>query len=97
THQTIHVQILSRSIPPAQWDPLPLDRIIPLAPPSSAGAKDGLFCKAVSLFGSFPDYARDSVKGSFPLEEAVIGLQLIHKEKRLFYAPSVPSLGENSQ
>jgi len=37
------------------------------------------------------------LKSSFPLEEAVIGLQLVHKERRLFYAPSVPSLGENSQ
>ena len=97
TEENSLFRVLMRSNPPVQWDPLPLDRIIPLAPPSSAGAKDGLFCKAVSLFGSFPDYARDSVKGSFPLEEAVIGLQLIHKEKRLFYAPSVPSLSENSQ
>ena len=97
TEENSLFRVLMRSNPPVQWDPLPLDRIIPLAPPSSPGAKDGLFCKAVSLFGSFPDYARDSLKGSFPLEEAVIGLQLVHKEKRLFYAPSVPSLGENSQ
>ena len=97
TEENSLFRVLMRSNPPVQWDPLPLDRIIPLAPPSSPGAKDGLFCKAVSLFGSFPDYARDSLKSSFPLEEAVIGLQLVHKERRLFYAPSVPSLGENSQ
>jgi pyrroloquinoline quinone biosynthesis protein B len=97
TEENSLFRVLMRSNPPVQWDPLPLDRIIPLAPPSSPGAKDGLFCKAVSLSGSFPDYAGDSLKGSFPLEEAVIGLQLIHKEKRLFYAPSVPSLSENSQ
>jgi pyrroloquinoline quinone biosynthesis protein B len=97
TEENSLFRVLMRSNPPVQWDPLPLDRIIPLAPPSSPGAKDGLFCKAVSLSGSFPDYARDSPKSSFPMEEAVIGLQLVQKEKRLFYAPSVPSLGENSQ
>ena len=97
TEENSLFRVLMRSNPPVQWDPLPLDRIIPLAPPSSPGAKDGLFCKAVSLSGSFPDYARDSLKSSFPMEEAVIGLQLVQKEKRLFYAPSVPSLGENSQ
>ena len=97
TEENSLFRVLMRSNPPVQWDPLPLDRIIPLAPPSSPGAKDGLFCKAVSLSGGFPDYARDSLKSSFPMEEAVIGLQLVHKEKRLFYAPSVPNLGENSQ
>jgi pyrroloquinoline quinone biosynthesis protein B len=97
TEENSLFRVLMRSNPPVRWEPLPLDRIIPLAPPSSAGAKDGLFCKAVPLAGSFPDYVSDSLKRSFPVEEAVVGLQLIHKEKRLFYAPSVPSLGENSQ
>jgi len=89
-------RVLMRSNPPVQWDPLPLDRIIPLLPLPRPGAKDGLFCKAVSLFGSFPDYARDFFEVQLPLEEAVIGLQLVHKEKRLFYAQR-SSLGENSQ
>jgi len=97
TEENSLFRVLMRSNPPVQWDVLPLDRLIPLAPPSSPGAKDGLYCKAVSLLGSFPDYVHDSLKGGFPLEEAVVGLQLVHKEKRLFYAPSVPSLGENSQ
>jgi pyrroloquinoline quinone biosynthesis protein B len=90
-------RVLARSNPPVRWDTLPLDRLIPLAPPSSAGAKDGLFCKAVPLLGSFPDYVSDSLKGSFPPEEAVIGLQLVHKEKRFFYAPGIQGLGEDWQ
>jgi len=90
TEENSLFRVLMRSNPPVQWDPLPLDRIIPLAP-LLAGAKDGLFCKAVSLFGSFPDYARDSLKSSFPLEEAVIGLQLVHKEKRLSTPPAFPA------
>jgi pyrroloquinoline quinone biosynthesis protein B len=97
TEENSLFRVLARSNPPVRWDSLSLDRIIPLAPPTSPGAKDGLFCKAVPLFGGFPDYVSDSLKGSLPPEEAVIGLQLVHKEKRLFYAPSFSGLGEDWQ
>ena len=97
TEENSLFRVLTRSNPPVRWDTLPLDRLIPLAPPSSPGAKDAFFCKAVPLLGGFPDYVSDSLKGSFPPEEAVIGLQLVHKEKRFFYAPSVPGLGEDWQ
>jgi len=97
TEENSLFRILSRSNPPVQWETLSLDRIIPLAPPSSPGAKDGLFCKAVPLLGGFPDYVSDSLKRSFPPEEAVIGLQLVHKDRRFFYAPIVTGLGESSQ
>ena len=97
TEENSLFRVLTRSNPPVRWDTLALDRLIPLVPPSSLGAKDGLFCKAVPLLGGFPDYVSDSLKGSFPLEEAVIGLQLVHKEKRFFYAPSVPGVGDDWQ
>jgi pyrroloquinoline quinone biosynthesis protein B len=97
TEENSLFRVLARSNPPVRWDSLSLDRIIPLAPPTSPGAKDGLFCKAVPLFGGFPDYVSDSLKGSLPPEEAVIGLQLVHKERRLFYAPSFSGLGEDWQ
>ena len=97
TEENSLFRVLTRSNPPVRWDTLPLDRLIPLAAPSSPSAKDGFFCKAVPLLGGFPDYVSDSLKGNFPPEEAVIGLQLVHKEKRFFYAPSVPGVGENWQ
>jgi pyrroloquinoline quinone biosynthesis protein B len=97
TEENSLFRVLTRSNPPVRWDTLPLDRLIPLVPPSSPGAKDGFFCKAVLLLGGFPDYLSDSLKGSFPPEDAVIGLQLVHKEKRFFYAPSIPGLGEDWQ
>src|SRR5207237_8973133 len=97
TEENSLFRILSRSNPPVQWETLSLDRIIPLAPPSSPGAKDGFFCKAVPLHGSFPDYVSDSLKRNFPPEEAVIGLQLVQKDKRFFYASIVPGLGASSQ
>jgi pyrroloquinoline quinone biosynthesis protein B len=95
TEENSLFRVLSRSNPPVRWDPMPLDRLMPLVPPSSPGMKDGLFYKAVPLLGSFPDYVSDSLRLSLPPEEAVIGLQLIHKEKRLFYAPSLPGVGED--
>jgi len=97
TEENSLFRVLSRSIPPVKWEPLPLDRLIPLVPPTALGAKDGLFCKAVPLLGGFPDYVSDSLRGSLPPEEAVIGVQLVHKEKRFFYGPSVAGQGEEWQ
>jgi pyrroloquinoline quinone biosynthesis protein B len=95
TEENSLFRVLMRSNPPVRWEALALDRLIPLAPPTSIGAKDGLFCKAVPLLGGFPDYVSDSLRGTLPPEEAVIGVQLVQKEKRLFYAPSVAGLGED--
>src|SRR5713226_5904417 len=97
TEENSLFRVLTRSNPPARWSTLPLDRLIPLTPPSSPGAKDGFFCKAVPLLGGFPDYVSDSLKSGLPLEEAVIGLQLVHKEKVFFYAPSLSGLGQDWQ
>ena len=97
TEENSLFRVLSRSNPPVRWEPLPLDRLIPLVPPTALGAKDGLFCKAVPLLGGFPDYVSDSLRGSMPPEEAVIGVQLVHKEKRFFYGPSVAGQGEEWQ
>src|SRR5262249_19192287 len=88
-------RVLSRSNPPVRWDTMPLDRLMPLDAPSSPGTKDGFFCKAVPLIGNFPDYVSDSLRGSLPPEEAVVGLVLIHKEKRFFYGPALPGVGDD--
>jgi pyrroloquinoline quinone biosynthesis protein B len=97
TEENSIFRVLTRSNPTVKWETLPLDRLLPLLPSSSAGAKDGFFCKAVPLLGGFPDYVSDSLRGSMPPEEAVIGVQLVHKEKRFFYAPSVAGMGEEWQ
>src|SRR5713226_3522007 len=87
-------RVLARSNPPAKWDAMPPDRLMPLVPTSAPGMKDGLFYKAVPLLGNFPDYVSDSLRGSLPPEEAVVGLVLIHKEKKFFYGPGLPGVGE---
>jgi len=87
-------RVLARSNPPARWDAMPPDRLMPLVPPSAPGMKDGFFYKAVSLGGNYPDYVSDSFRGSLPPEEAVVGLVLIHKEKKFFYGPALPAVGE---
>src|SRR5258708_8843381 len=94
TQENSLFRVLSRSNPPVRWDTLALDRLFPLAPPSSSGMKDTLFCKAVPLLSGFPDYVSDSLRQDLLPEEAVIGLQLVHKEKRFFYGPSLPGMGE---
>ncbi|HYL86566.1 MAG TPA: pyrroloquinoline quinone biosynthesis protein PqqB [Candidatus Angelobacter sp.] len=88
-------RVLARSNPPVRWENLALDRLIPLLPPSAPGMKDGFFCKPVSLAGHFPDFVSDSLRHSLSPEEAVVGLEFIQKEKRMFYAPSLPGAGDD--
>ena len=97
TEENSLFRVLARSSPQIRWETLALDRIIPLVAPSAPGKKDGFFCKAVQLLGSFPDYVGDALKNSFPPEEAVVGIQLVHQEKRFFYGPSLPGVGEGWQ
>jgi pyrroloquinoline quinone biosynthesis protein B len=94
TEENSLFRVLTRSNPPVRWETMPLDRLMPLVPPSSPGMKDGFFYKAVPLMGAFPDYVSDALRQSLPPEQAVLGLQLIHKEKRFFYGPSLPGIGE---
>jgi len=86
---------LTRSNPPVRWEVLSLDRLVPLVAHAQPGARDNLFCKAVPLGGSFPDYASDQLRRSLPEDEAVIGLQFMQRDKRFLYAPSLPGRGED--
>jgi pyrroloquinoline quinone biosynthesis protein B len=95
TEENSLFRVLARSNPPVRWENLPLDRLIPLIPPAPAEKRIGLFCKAVSLNGSFPDYVSESLRATLAPEEAVIGLTLVSKEKKLFYAPHLPGSGDH--
>jgi pyrroloquinoline quinone biosynthesis protein B len=95
TEENSLFRVLARSNPPVKWETLPLDRLMPLIPLSPADKKSGLFCKAVSLNGSFPDYVSESLRNSLSPEEAVIGLTFVSKEKKLFYAPNLPGIGDH--
>jgi pyrroloquinoline quinone biosynthesis protein B len=90
-------RVLARSTPPVRWETLPLDRLVPLIPPAPAEKRIGLFCKAVPLNGMFPDYVSESLRASLAPEEAVIGLMLVSREKKLFYAPQLPGTGDHWQ
>jgi pyrroloquinoline quinone biosynthesis protein B len=95
TEENSLFRVLGRSNPPVKWETLPLDRLMPLIPASPTDKKSGLFCKAVSLNGSFPDYVSESLRNTLAPEEAVIGLTLVSKEKKLFYAPNLPGIGDH--
>ena len=94
TEENSIFRVLSRSNPPVRWEVLQPHRLFPLAPPSAPGKKDGFFCKAIPLMGGFPDYVSDSFLHSLSPEEAVIGIQFLHREKRFFYAPSLSGVGD---
>jgi pyrroloquinoline quinone biosynthesis protein B len=94
TEENSLFRVLNRSNPPVRWENLPLDRLVPLAAASATDKKTGLFCKAVSLNGTYPDYVSDSLRQTLAAEEAVIGLSLVSSEKRVFYAPNLPGIGD---
>ena len=95
TEENSLFRVLKRANPPVRWESLPLDRLVPLLPASPAEKKPGFFCKAISLNGAFPDYVSDSLRNSLSAEEAVIGIILASKEKKVFYAPNLPGTGEH--
>ncbi|HYL63027.1 MAG TPA: MBL fold metallo-hydrolase [Candidatus Methylomirabilis sp.] len=94
TEENSIFRVLSRSNPPVRWETLPLDRIVPLLPATSSDKKTSLFCKAVPLDGNFPDYVSDSLCDSLSQEGAVIGLTLVSNEKKIFFAPQLPGVGD---
>lgn len=95
TEENSLFRTLARSSPPAKWEILHLDRLIPLFQQPPPSTKMSLFCKAVPLHGSYPDYVGDTLRKALPEEEAVIGLQFLQNEKRFLYAPSLPVRGED--
>lgn len=87
-------RVLTRSNPPVRWETLTLDRLIPLVLASPTDKKSGLFCKAVPLSGGFPDFVSETLRSSLGAEEAVIGLSFVSRDKRVFYAPHLPGVGD---
>jgi pyrroloquinoline quinone biosynthesis protein B len=88
-------RVLMRSNPPVRWETLPLDRLTPLVLASPTDKKSGFFCKAVPLGGNFPDYVSESLRNSLAPEDAVIGLSFVSKDKKVFYAPNLPGIGDH--
>jgi len=86
---------LERSNPPVSWEDLLLDRQILVSPDESLELETSLYCKAVTLGGDFPDYVSVKLRKRLQKREAVIGLELTQGDKRLFYAPNLPSCGED--
>jgi pyrroloquinoline quinone biosynthesis protein B len=85
---------LERSTPPVRWNGLALDRLTPIFSAAASGDDTTICCRAIPLDGEYPDYVRERLRKSLPKPEAVIALELTQGGKRLFYAPSLPGLGE---
>ena len=78
---------LERSVPPVQWESLPLDR--PVSIFQHGDSKFVLTCKAVPLGGDYPDYVSAGLRNNLAKDEAVIGLEFVQDGKKFFYAPSL--------
>jgi len=83
-------RVLERSKPPVVWEELPLGRQFSI----ERSGKMELFCEAVPLGGTFPDYVSSALKRKLRREEAVVGLVLRQGERQFFMAPSLSSRGE---
>jgi pyrroloquinoline quinone biosynthesis protein B len=93
TDENTLFRTLERSNPPVQWEALPLNQQIEICHPAVGSEK--ISCKAVPLGGDFPDYVSGRLRERLPKEDAVVGLEIVHNQKRLFYAPSLPGTGED--
>jgi pyrroloquinoline quinone biosynthesis protein B len=80
---------LERSVPPVQWEVLPLDQATTVFRFLQGRMHISLSCKAVPLGGDYPDYVSDALRKKLAKEEAVIGLEFVQGDKRFFYAPSL--------
>jgi pyrroloquinoline quinone biosynthesis protein B len=95
TEENTLFRTLERSNPPIQWEALPLNQSVEICLPGLGSANSKLLCKAVSLGADFPDYVSERLRQRLRKEEAVVGLEIVHNEKRLFYAPGLPGSSEN--
>jgi len=95
TEENTLFRTLERSKPPVRWETLPLNQRISINKDGSAQEKADLFCEAIPLGGSFPDYVSAGLRKSLRDDEAVIGLRLFQGQKQFFYAPNLPGRGDD--
>jgi len=94
TEENSVFRMLERSSPPVEWNDLALDRPTAVFHGAECGERGDVLCRAVPLGAEFPDYLSDALRRELRREQAVIGLQLVRGEKKIFYAPSLPADGD---
>jgi len=93
TEENSLFRTLERSSPPVQWIDLTFDRPVNEFGRTASKGDENLSCQGVPLGGEFPDYASERLRRGLRQEEAVIGLELVQGEKKIFYAPGLPGHG----
>lgn len=89
TEENSLFRTLERSRPPVQWESLAANEAVSIPTQPASPNKTTICCRAVPLDGDFPDYVSERLRASLPREEALVGLELEHNGKRMFYAPSI--------
>jgi pyrroloquinoline quinone biosynthesis protein B len=80
TEENSLFRCLERSSPPVRWEPLALNRAVAIG---------GLESKAIPLGGDYPDYVSAALRKGLVPEEAVMGLEFAHEQRKFLYAPSI--------
>ena len=88
-------RVLDRAKPPVQWSNLSMQPQWDSPIVANSHGDSSFRYSAVPLAGAYPDYVKESLRGSLSAEEAVVGLVIEHDGKRLFFAPSLS--GQNQE
>ncbi|HUL17474.1 MAG TPA: MBL fold metallo-hydrolase [Terriglobales bacterium] len=83
-------RVLARAHPPVQWFPLPLSSELRPEKDVNPDKTSEFKVIAVPLGGEYPDYIGEKLRRELPAQEAVVGLAIEYRGKRLFVAPTLP-------
>jgi len=88
-------RVLRRSDPPVLWEILRLGQALSITVGSEANS--ALCGRAIPLPGHFPDYVSDHLRATLREEEAVVALHLTQGDKTFFFAPTLPTLNDETK
>jgi pyrroloquinoline quinone biosynthesis protein B len=83
-------RVLARATPPVQWFSLPLSSELHREKDVNPYNTPEFKAIAVPLGGEYPDYVGEKLRRELPAQEAVVGLAIDYRGKRLFVAPTLP-------
>ena len=83
-------QVLERSDPPVQWQPLSAGRRIGCHLSDNPGDAPTFFYTTIALGGPYPDYVTDDFLRTAPSDQSAVGFLFEQNGKKVFVAPRLP-------
>jgi pyrroloquinoline quinone biosynthesis protein B len=84
-------RVLERADPPVKWVALSSKGRLGCHLEEEPGAAPEFLCTTVPLGSKYPDYVSEELERVLAPEEATSGFVIHQRDKRLFYAPSIPA------